>query len=280
MKLYEAIATIIHEFGKEIVTNAKVINVFNDYNAFEESKTFKVILKNLIAEGYMDQMMYVRDWSASQNHIISNFIAATSFNEANATYVIQSLAYGLGYVKAAPVYQPSVSGRQASVSSHQTSSSATSRNKSSQGKQQPQPSANAPSYQGVVLDKTPSQIEKLSEASQRKYKEAAEAYLENIIEFKSDFEKELGVKINTFVEFDGSTITPRFEITGKIKVKYEYDITFYILLYDQNNRMMSKDSVTVGEKRGSFEVADQVILANQYHKVGNIKRIVVYWEKD
>ena len=42
MKLYEAIASIINEFGKEIVTNAKVINVFSDYNAFEESKTFKV----------------------------------------------------------------------------------------------------------------------------------------------------------------------------------------------------------------------------------------------
>ena len=40
MKLYEAIASIINEFGKEIVTNAKVINVFSDYNAFEESKTF------------------------------------------------------------------------------------------------------------------------------------------------------------------------------------------------------------------------------------------------
>ena len=49
MKLYEAIQTIVQEFGKEIVTNAKVINVFSDYNAFEESKTFKVILKNLIA---------------------------------------------------------------------------------------------------------------------------------------------------------------------------------------------------------------------------------------
>ena len=35
MKLYEAIQTIVQEFGKEIVPNAKVINVFSDYNAFE-----------------------------------------------------------------------------------------------------------------------------------------------------------------------------------------------------------------------------------------------------
>lgn len=271
MKLYEAIATIIQEFGKEIVTNAKVINVFNDYNAFEESKTFKVILKNLIAEGYMDQMMYVRDWSASQNRLISNFIAATSFNEANATYVIQSLAYGLGYTKSVPVYQSSPTNYQPTATTQPV------RQKSTPA---PQPSSNTTSYQGVNLDKTESQFANLSEAAQRKYKEAAEAYLESIIEFKSDFEKDLGVKINTFVEFDGSTIKPRFEINGKIKVKYEYSITFYILLYDKNNRMMSKDEVSVGEKRSSYEVADQLILANQYHKVGNIKRIVVYWEKD
>lgn len=51
MKLYEAIEKIVNEFGKDIVTNIKAINVFSDYNAFEESKTFKIILKNLINEG-------------------------------------------------------------------------------------------------------------------------------------------------------------------------------------------------------------------------------------
>ena len=75
MKLYEAIESIVSEFGKEIINNAKVINMFNDYNAFEESRTFKIILKNLIAEGYMDQILYVRDWSKTQNRIINNFIA-------------------------------------------------------------------------------------------------------------------------------------------------------------------------------------------------------------
>ena len=268
MKLYEAIKTIVQEFGKEIVTNAKVINVFSDYNAFEESKTFKVILKNLIAEGYMDQLMYVRDWTNSQDRIINNFIAATSFNEANASYVINCLAYGLGYTKTVPVY---------SVASN-TQCKSSSRNQQTTSQQAT--NAQTFSFQGVKLDKTKSQFYKLSEAGQRKYKEAAEAYLERVIEFRSDFEKELGVKINTFIEFDGSTIKPRFEINGKIKIKYDYNITFHILLYGQNNRIISKDEVIVGEKHSSYEVADQMILDNQYHKVCNIKRIVVYWEKN
>ena len=84
MKLYEAIKTIVQEFGKEIVTNAKVINVFSDYNAFEESKTFMVILKNLIAEGYMDQLMYVRDWTNSLSfHKVSNIKRIVVYWEEN-----------------------------------------------------------------------------------------------------------------------------------------------------------------------------------------------------
>ena len=150
MKLYEAIKTIVQEFGKEIVTNAKVINVFSDYNAFEESKTFKVILKNLIAEGYMDQLMYVRDWTNSQDRIINNFIAATSFNEANASYVINCLAYGLGYTKTVPVY---------SVASN-TQCKSSSRNQQTTSQQAT--NAQTFSFQGVNLDKTPSQFYKLS----------------------------------------------------------------------------------------------------------------------
>ena len=171
MKLYEAIKTIVQEFGKEIVTNAKVINVFSDYNAFEESKTFKVILKNLIAEGYMDQLMYVRDWANSQNRIINNFIAATSFNETNASYVINCLAYGLGYTKTVPVYSQSAPTQQMGTSStpnYNARAQSSSNNATT-------------TVQGIKLDKTESQFDNLSENAQRKYKEAAEAYLESRI---------------------------------------------------------------------------------------------------
>ena len=272
MKLYEAIENIISEFGKEIINNAKVINMFSDYNAFEESKTFKIILKNLIAEGYMDQILYVRDWSKTQNRIISNFITATSFNEANVSYVILSLAYGLGYIKTAPTYQPS--------SAPTLPTSAPSSN-SKQSKAQNQPATFPPSINGVCLDKTPSQIERLSEASQQKYKEAAEAYLESIVEFRTDFEKELGVKINTFMEFYlwAAQIKPTFEIEGKIKVKYDSYIIFHVMLYDHKGKMMTKNEAYVGRDKNSFEVIQTYFIPSEYHKVGNIKRIVVYWER-
>lgn len=269
MRLYEAIETIIHEFGKDIMTNSNVVNVFNDYNAFEESRTFKVILKNLIAEGYMDQLMYVRDWESNRERITNNFIAATSFDAANASYVIKCLGFGLGYTKEKPVYEPFVTNQPAS--SHTQMPNAT---KPSTPKTVPA------SVQGAQLDKTESQIDNLSEAAQRKYKEAAEAYLEGIIEYKSDIAKDLGVQIQHSVEYASNGFSLRFEINGKIKIKYEYSIVFNVLIYDASNRVMGKEESYIGTKKKSFEIGDVYFASNQYHKVSNIKRIVVYWEEE
>ena len=183
MKLYEAIASIVKEFGREIVSNARVVNVLGDYNAFEESKTFKVIVKNVISEGYIEQMTYVKDWGMSRGRIIGNFIAATSFNDANATYVLDSLAYGLGYTRTVPVYQPNA--QASSPTSGNPSSPASSSNPSSAG-----------------LDKKQSQIMSMDETEFNDYKDRAESYLESIIEFKTDIGKDLGVKITPYMEFD------------------------------------------------------------------------------
>lgn len=263
MKLYEAIESIVSDFGKEIITNANVINMLSDYNAFEESRTFKIIIKNLVAEGYMDQLLYMRDWSKTGERTISNFITATSFNEANVSYVIKSIAFGLGHLKTVPTYQS-------------TATTPTAAN----SKQAKAIITKAPSTQAISLDKTHSQVERLSKAAQQKYKEAAEEYLGSIVEFKTDFEKELGVKINSYVELDQyGNIFPKFEIDGKIKVEYNKAIAFHVLFYDQKDRMMTEEVIYVGKKKGIFEVAQCFIRPKYYNKVGDIKRIVVYWEQ-
>lgn len=126
--------------------------------------------------------------------------------------------------------------------------------------------------QGIKLDKTESQFDNVSENAQRKFKEAAEAYLESIIEFKSDFEKDLGVTISTYMEFNQFTnILPKFEIDGKIKVRYDFSLKFYVLHYDQNNRMMCRKEIYVGQKRTNSEVVQTCIDPSEYHKISNIK---------
>lgn len=126
--------------------------------------------------------------------------------------------------------------------------------------------------QGIKLDKTESQFDNVSENAQRKFKEAAEAYLESIIEFKSDFEKDLGVTISTYMEFNQFTnILPKFEIDGKIKVRYDFSLKFYVLHYDQNNRMTCRKEIYVGQKRTNSEVVQTCIDPSEYHKISNIK---------
>lgn len=269
MKFYEAIQTIVQEFGKEIVTNAKVINVFSDYNAFEESKTFKVILKNLIAEGYMDQLMYVRDWANSQDRIINNFIAATSFNEANASYVINCLAYGLGYTKTVPVYSQSAQTQQGRTSTASTPTARTHRN-----------AGGYPVVNGIKLDKTNDEFNDLSEDKSFEYKEAAETYIESIIEYKSDFENDLGIKLQTSAKYMGYVLIIRFEITGKIKIKYSESVHWNCILYDASNKIIDTECAYVGLKRKSFEVYEISFFSDSFHKVGKINRIVLYWEEN
>lgn len=217
----------------------------------------------------MDQLMYVRDWDKSQDHIINNFVKATSFNKSNVSYVIQCLAFGLGYTKTIPVYNYSAATRQVGASCVQNS------NKPVQTIYKGMPVI----VNGIKLDKTKKLFQNLSEDSQQKYKEAAEAYLESIVEFKNDFEKELGIKLHTTIVYDGD-VKPRFEITGKIKVEYDYSIHFNILLYDASNRVIYQSYVGVGHNRKSFEVVTDYVYSSSFHRVSNIKRIVIYWESN
>ena len=207
----------------------------------------------------MDQMLYVREWGKVEDRMINNFITATSFNEVNATYVIKSVAYGLGYSKVMPNYQPTTTVPQPTTLKQSNNDTVI--------------------WNGIALDKTWPQFNRMSNASQLKYKEAAEGYLESIIEYKTNFEKELGAKVNAFIEFNQyANITVNFEIDGKIHTPYDFALTFYVLFYDIKGRIMTKEETLVGEKRSSFETAHVRFLSSQFQTVSNVKRIVIYWE--
>lgn len=259
MILYEAIENIIHGYGKEIITNAKVVNILNDYNAFEESKTFKVIIKNLIAEGFMVQLTYVHDWESSHGRIISNFVAATSFDEVNAAYVIESLGYGLGYTKEKPVYTLNTVSQPLPRQSQSSSTRYISL---------PKP-LNPIS---INLDKTRSQIKNLNENEKYSYKEAAESYLGSTIEYKSDLKKDFGIEVQHYVDFSDLGFSILFGINGKIKNKYM--IVFHVLCLNSANGLICQENA-YGELNKSFQMQSVHFEHNKYQKVCDIKRIIV-----
>lgn len=264
MKLYDAITDVVFEFGKDTLANSKVLNMLVDYNAFEESRALKLVLKMMITEGYVNQLLTLKDWS-NTGRIVQQIVAATSFNDVNVRYIIECLGYGLGITTQQPQYGDSTPANPKPTPAPSTPAPT---------KKQPSPS----SHKSIKLDKTSSQFYNMDEDDQYNYIEAAQDYLESIIEYKGDIENGLGVKISASVEYDGSNIEPKFELTGKPKARKDDSIVLNILLYGENNKVMTKEEVYL-DTSASFQVVEVYILSNQYRRVGNIKRIVVYWQK-
>ena len=96
MTFQEAIKTVINDFGKDILTNPSVVNILSDYNGYEESKAFKIILRIIISEGYLDQIRMTKNWELNCSKIIERFVNNTGFQEDKSVYVIQCIAIGLG----------------------------------------------------------------------------------------------------------------------------------------------------------------------------------------
>ena len=107
MTFQDAIISVINDFGKDILSNASLQNFLNDYNAFDESKAFRVILKNLISEGYLDQMLLIKNWDSSSSQLCARFVDNTGFQIEKAEYVLNSIReFGIRKVKKKLVISP------------------------------------------------------------------------------------------------------------------------------------------------------------------------------
>lgn len=107
MTFQEAIKTVINDFGKDILTNPSVVNILSDYNGYEESKAFKIILRIIISEGYLDQIRMTKNWELNCSKIIERFVNNTGFQEEKSVYVINCIAVGLGLTTGANSYSSS-----------------------------------------------------------------------------------------------------------------------------------------------------------------------------
>jgi len=96
MTFQEAIKSVVNDFGKDILANPSVVNILSDYNGYEESKAFRIILRIIISEGYIDQIRMSKNWELSCAKLIERFVNNTGFQEDKAVYVINSIAIGLG----------------------------------------------------------------------------------------------------------------------------------------------------------------------------------------
>lgn len=257
MKFQEAIISVINDYGKDILLKNSIVNILNDYNAFQESKAFKVILKHIISEGYLDQIQYMKNWESSHPQLINRFVENTGFQYDKALYVVGSLSYALGISQTSATYHMSNS-QQQPLSQQITNNKPMNISHSS-------------------LNLTVSKLLELSEEKQIQYKEKSEQYIESIIENKENIKKELGIDIIISCNFDYCQNYFQFvlDINGTLKES----IYFYFAIYNNAGKVVHEDS-TWGAK---INKKNQILTTigsyqNNFKTIGNIGKIIMYWK--
>lgn len=257
MNFQEAIISVINDYGKDILLKNTIINILSDYNAFQESKAFKVILKHIISEGYLDQILYMKNWDNTHPQLINRFVENTGFQYDKALYVVSSLAYSLGISQTSACYH--ISNPQQQLPSQTITNN--------------KPTNNSHSSLNLTLSK----LLKLSEEKQIQYKEKAEQYLESIIENKENIKKELGINIVISCNFDYYQNYFQFvlDINGTLKES----IYFYFAIYNNTGKVVHEDS-TWGAK---INKKNQILTTigshqNNFKTIGNIGKIIMYWK--
>ena len=262
MTFQDAIISVINDFGKDILTNASLLNFLNDYNAFDESKSFRIILKNLISEGYLDQMLLIKNWDSSSLQLSTRFVENTGFQEDKTEYVLNSLAYALGISSSKADF----------VQSDQ---------QQSQPNQNPHQNKKQSTANSSALSLSASKLENLSDNDKITYKDEAEKYLDKILEIKGDYKRELGANLTITSDFDPSdnTFKYRMEIDGMITAKYEYNVSFKFVVYRADGRAVETVDIYCEKSKQSYQVLESgYVYEKAFKTIGNISKVVMYWK--
>lgn len=95
MTLTEAIKSLVEAKGLSILSSPIAINILNDYNAFSEHPSSKNILKNIIAEGYLDKIAFFYDnqlpLGDSPHTYLSELYMKLGFRQDVSAYVLNSI---------------------------------------------------------------------------------------------------------------------------------------------------------------------------------------------
>lgn len=121
--LYDAIKKVIKQFGHNILTEKKIINILSDYGAFKTLQATKTILKNMVENGFCQKVcdlgkkkrfflfsgsnssLYKPDgneWNLKLSSLATNIAQQGGFEKNIVTYVIDCITYGLGWIEEVP----------------------------------------------------------------------------------------------------------------------------------------------------------------------------------
>lgn len=259
MELHTAIRGILKMQGQDFATNPGFINALEDFNAFEQNPAFKNVFRIIVSDGYMGKLLGIGAWNLKAQGISEEIVRLYAVDKFICSYIIESLAYGLGFTSETPQF------------------------KASQGAPATPPPAPP---KASKLDKTQKELAKMDEDDLIQYAHDAQDYLDNIIEIKGDWKRELGpsylISSDFDVDCDGENqIQFRIEINGHLSIRDYSWIEYIAVLYDHRGKIIGRiDASQFKNSSKSFQVLETHSVDNRSYKtVSNIERIVFYWEQ-
>lgn len=98
MELHKALRHIVLTEGQDILKEIRLINILDDFNAYQDIPASKYILRAIIADGYTAKLSILGKWDSDAELLASKFSSITGFIPESVFRIFLSLAYGLDWI--------------------------------------------------------------------------------------------------------------------------------------------------------------------------------------
>jgi len=107
MNIHLKIKECVDKKGAEIILSYTLVNMLDDEQVFEdiESAPYKKILRNIIKEGYAQKLLDLGSYTSDVSFLASQYAQTNLMQEGPVLYVLDCLAYGLGWMTNEPTLQ-------------------------------------------------------------------------------------------------------------------------------------------------------------------------------
>lgn len=267
MELHKALKQIILTEGPDIITDLRVMYILSDLNAYHDIQGAKYIIRAIIDDGFADRFKQIGKLNTQAQDLICKFYTTTGFNADSVTQIFHSIAYGLGWINQLPSY-----------SSNPLPTPPPS--------PKPTPSPNSPrkSSGNPNLNLTSAQLENKSDAFKHNYAQDAEAYLDSLMTIIGDSKKDLGCDLiaNSSFNADYNQFNINVEFEGGITQRFSQYVIVTIVIKSVQGKVMCKEEIWIDKKasKNSYFVEERVFCDNEFHRVGEVGEIKIYWKKD
>lgn len=121
MNIHLKIKECVNKKGAEIIVSNTLIGMLDDELVFDdvEAAPYKKILRNIIKEGYAQKLLDLGSYTPDVNFLASQYANKNLMQEPPVLYVLDCLAYGLGWTDKEPTIQVATTPPQAPTTNTQ-----------------------------------------------------------------------------------------------------------------------------------------------------------------